>query len=234
MFILQDLFKMEIMSEKTKELFWRTGADGALELVDKTTGMVLEREKRKTPPKIGASRGPKSAVEKKTHHWFITETGDRVWVPKTFNQDAPNVYPYSRIVAEEVIRLIAEGKTVLEISKMEGMPPPAAIYYWKRRYQEFSAEMKMAREMRAEVFQDEAIQRAKDSRESTVHRDRLEVETLKWAAEVNDPNTYGKRTKVVGDPDQPLGFVVLTGVPDPEPAIPVEGRKLDEPGTEGP
>ena len=75
----------------------------------------------------------------------------------------------------------------------------------------FLEKMKSAKKSRAQVFENLAIQTA-ENEGGDVHRDRLKTETYKWVAEVNDPETYGKKTKMEMGQGA-IQIVVETGVP---------------------
>jgi hypothetical protein len=86
-----------------------------------------------------------------------------------------------------------------------------------------------AREIRAGYYHDVAIEKAEKVTRNTVAQTKLQVETYKWAAEKGDPNRYGTRTKIVGDPDQPVAIIVETGIRESQPKpIEVEGENVGE------
>lgn len=206
------------MTEEAGE--WVARQDGTLELVDPTTGEVLAREKRNPAAlertKNGGKLGPAGDYppQSKTHHWILDKHGRRCWVPKGTNPDQlPGlIYPYAETTADHICRFLVEGNTLDAIGKMPEMPPIHILYKWMARYPEFKTRVKEARKLRAENFHDKALETAKNSKESRVQSDRLKVETLKWAAERGDPDSYGKQTKIVGDPERPIAILVDTGI----------------------
>lgn len=199
---------------------WKTRADGVLELIDTDTGAVLAIQKQKEIKKEIISKGGRPpgrppANSPETHHWVIDGKGRKLWVPKGTNPDSlPRlIYPYCEVTSDFVLQKITEGMTLPSISKLEGMPPVAAFYKWMRDYPEFRTKMELARKARAEFYADQAIETARSADDDTVQADRLRVDTYKWAAEVNDRETYGKQTKVTGNTG-PTVIFIDTGIKD--------------------
>jgi hypothetical protein len=90
----------------------------------------------------------------------------------------------------------------------------------------FLEKMKSAKKSRAQVFENLAIQTA-ENESGDVHRDRLKVDTYRWTAEVNDPETYGKKTKIEGAQGA-IQIVVDTGIKrDNEKPIDVEFKNVE-------
>lgn len=193
------------MAKKEK---WRTGLDGVLELVDEETGKVIFREKK----------GPKNKVpltkQGGTFHYVIDNAGRTVWCPKGTNpDDLPHVvYPYSEVTCSLILEKIASGMLLTQVCRLEGMPPYHVVNKWLLRYPDFKALMKEARLAKGEFYADKAIETAEEADEDNVQAHRLKVDTYKWAAEVNDRNTYGKNVKVSGDAEQPVAFMISTGI----------------------
>jgi hypothetical protein len=145
-----------------------------------------------------------------------------VQAPKGHDEDGRPVYssnrryPWSQIQADKVLTLVTQGKTLKQISKMPGMPCRDTLGKWKRDVVGFKEQWEIAEKLQAEYHRDEALEIARNSKESRVQSDRLKVDTLKWAAEMGDRSKYGKQTKLVGDADHPIAFLIATGVPEPE------------------
>lgn len=160
-------------------------------------------------------------------HWVRDASGKKHYVMKGTNPDLwvnPSTrvkYPYSKVTRELILERVSAGDSVREIGKTEGFPPAATIFQWMRNYSEFRAQMKAAREIRGFAAEDEALEIARDAKEHNVQSSRLKVDTLKWVAEVNNPEIYGKKTKVIGDPNAPVSFLIDTGIRrDSTPALP--------------
>lgn len=54
------------------------------------------------------------------------------------------------------------------------------------------------------------------------------MDTYKWAAEVNNPEQFGKRTKVVGDASNPVVFVIDTGIRRDEKVVETIQEKIPD------
>jgi hypothetical protein len=163
----------------------------------------------------------------------LDSAGRKIRVPKGTNPDhiPRRVWPFSEVTCMHICQKIGEGCTLREIGLMEGFPPKNVIDMWSRKYPEFREELRQARASRAEYFHDEIIEVARNTDEFKNKADRLKIDTYKWVAAVNDPNTYGNQTKLTGDPNAPLSFVIETGVRragDPG-AIPAEGGTMPDP-----
>ena len=89
--------------------------------------------------------------------------------------------------------------------------------------------MKGAMESRGFLFQDKAISAAEDARGDSseeVAAQRLKVDTYKWAAEVNNPEVFGKKTKIEGT-TAPTVIVIETGIRrEEQPAIEVKATEV--------
>lgn len=204
------------MAEKT-----RVNDLGFVEGYDDETGEILWVQKVPKQPTGPVQRGrPRGRPSKKTQV-ILDGAGHKLTVPRGTNPDEiPHlVWPFSKVTAAHICQKLTEGKTIKEIGLMEGFPPAYVIHGWSRKYPEFKAEIKAAREARAEYFHDEVIETAKNTKEYKNKSDRLKIESYKWAAAVNDPATFANRTKISGDADAPLTIILDTGVP----------RAIDEP-----
>jgi hypothetical protein len=203
------------MGEKT-----RMNALGLVEGYDEATGKVLWTEKKipdqdpLAPKKRGRPRGRPTKASTETHHFVVGPNGKKIWVPKGTNPDhMPKlVWPFSEVTCGFICQMVTEGKTIREISLTEGFPPKNVIDHWARKYPEFREDLRLARIARAEYYHDEIIEIAHKTKKSTINEDRLKSEIFKWGAAVGDPDTYGNRTKISGDPNAPLQLLVDTGV----------------------
>lgn len=103
---------------------------------------------------------------------------------------------------------------------------------------EFDQMFRWAKRVRAELLRDEALETALSANgesERMVAGIKLAVETLKWAAEKDDPETFGNRTKIDGT----LGVMQLivdtgirrepTNITPPQPEKPLLPPDEDEP-----
>lgn len=132
------------------------------------------------------------------------ETGDIVWVQKDLPLEEQRKlagrkfhYPYSRLLAERVCTMVAEGKTLTQISRMDGMPRYSTIARWKRDHPEFLELYKIAVEDRGEFYftkMMEEVESAKADRDD-VALARLKSDIFKYAAKVSSPKEFSETVK---------------------------------------
>lgn len=121
---------------------------------------------------------------------------------------------YSLLKADQICQMLIEGKTLKQICSMPDMPSSARIYHWLAMHPEFKQRYEEARKQRAEYFHDEAIHIATQPlMKDEVPGAKLAVETLKWAAEKNDPHRFGKKD-TVEHTGQAINITLQTGVLD--------------------
>lgn len=124
-----------------------------------------------------------------------------------------NRYVYKTDIARAIADLIGQGKTLSHISSLPNMPPLSVISFWRKRYPDFDEAVILARKEAAEAFHDKVIDLANttENKEDVFVND-FKAKSFKWAAEKADPSRYGNQTKIVGDANQPLQFIIDTGV----------------------
>lgn len=148
---------------------------------------------------------------------------------------------YSPFTATRSIELYSEGKTFREIA--ETLSKDTGKYFaegevknWMIKHGDFKVKMKAARECRALFAEDKVITAAEEADEDNVQANRLKVDAYKWLAEVSNPEVYGKKTKLVGDPNAPISFIIDTGIrrdplPEYEPSKVIEVPTVALPST---
>ena len=120
---------------------------------------------------------------------------------------------YNLPTASAIISKLLEGKTITSICKHESMPPIAAVYRWRRQHPDFDEKINEARRFAAEIMHDKVLDLADETTcKEDVHVNEFKSKQWKWSAEKNDPEKFGTRTKIVGDPNQPLGIILDTGI----------------------
>jgi hypothetical protein len=159
---------------------------------------------------ICVQRTPTDFLASKFEHLVKLETPEgTVWVEKGIDLDKINFekpWPFSKLMGDLLCQRIVEGITLLKACE-EFKVPYSLVCRWKREFPEFGEALEAARKDRAEAFHDKAIQKAQESK-----RPYLEVDTLRWAAEKGDAQRFGNQTKIVGDKNAPLAFVLDTGI----------------------
>lgn len=111
-------------------------------------------------------------------------------------------YALSDALADVICQKVMEGTAFTDIPLIPGMPSIGALRRWQKNSPEFAERIKEARRYRAEKMRDTAVNLGKDS----VGRDKdeipgrkLAIDSLKWAAEKDDPATYGSKIEVAGN-----------------------------------
>ena len=109
---------------------------------------------------------------------------------------------YSKDIADEICRRIAQGEIWFKICNTGRMPSYTLIYSWMRKYPEFAEAYAQAREMAADLRADKVLAVAEDTTPATVQADRLKVGALQWHAGKSAPRRYGARAGVRDDQDE--------------------------------
>lgn len=206
----------------------RVTPDGLLEGYDEATGEVVWRQPEKSD-KLGRPIGKRRKASAVPVHKVIDGDGKKVWAYKNVNPDhipLKKIWHYSQVYRDQICARLMENKTITSICLEEGFPPLSVICRWMVDHPEFKLAMKEAREMRAYVQADKVIDLAEetgDKDEAIVNR--LKIEAYKWAAEKNNPDEYGVRVKHQGDAQNPIAWVISTGVPQ-APAIEVKSEPV--------
>lgn len=192
------------MERKTK---WEELPNGDLQEVDTDTGEVLTYQ-----PAKRKKRKPKGTEE--THHWVQMPDGKKYWVPKGTNPDTlpHKVWPVSAAMDEQILALVAQGKTLTWIGKQVGFPPASTIYNWLARRPDFHTLYEKMQKIAGHALRDQAIDAAEEVDPKSAYAQKVKHDIYKWGAQVANPSSYG--TKVQQQVDHTVkGFVVVTGVP---------------------
>ncbi len=217
-----------------KKLVWKTNEKGTLNGHDPETDKVVLAGKDCSEPKRR-----RKILRKGNFHRVKTSEGKMALVAVGTNpDDLPRVlYPESDVTKNNILDLIMKGETLSSIGTKEGFPPTSTINQWLRKNEgdnHFKKDMAVARRFRAEAFHDKIIETAENVTEDEIGSAKVKLDAYKWAAGVNDPDTFGNRTKVVGDPNSPIAIVVDTGIrreldaKDDEGVIVTTGHPLQE------
>jgi hypothetical protein len=151
-------------------------------------------------------------------------------------QKAPvHRYQYDLRWRDLIIAYMLDGKRLKDIGNIEGMPNHACIMRWRLMNPDFDEKINEVRRIMAEDYHDRALEAATSPADEDTRMDqrKLAVETLKWAAERNDPMKFGGSTKILGDKNAPIGLYVLnTGIDRGVPNEPTTIRDINELCTE--
>lgn len=127
----------------------------------------------------------------------------------------PSPINYSILMADHICALVREGKTLTSICQMPDMPSIHRLYTWVHNNPELKEKLKEAKKDRADAYADLALEIAlRTEDKNDVPAAKLKIETLKWAAEKANPETYGKKEEsgVKGGPS--INITLHTGVLD--------------------
>jgi hypothetical protein len=134
--------------------------------------------------------------------------------PKKNPVGAPTTY--NQHIATVICIRLAEGESLKQILRTEGMPVQSAVYEWLLRHPEFAEKYTRAREEQADTLADEIIAIADESPETVEVRDKegnvidikidsgyvgyqkQRIEARKWTAMKLKPKKYGDRVAVEG------------------------------------
>jgi len=97
---------------------------------------------------------------------------------------------YTPELAAEICERLAEGESLLSISRDPAMPTASAIYDWIERHPEFEAMYVRARRLQAETLFDMAREVAMGATPKTVWADRLRYDAIRWQAARLAPRKY--------------------------------------------
>jgi len=130
---------------------------------------------------------------------------------------------YTQQLANLICLRIAEGESLREIVKTEGMPERATIYEWLLNKPDFADQYTRAREEQADTLADEIIAIADeqpeiipvlDKRTGELIEHKLDnaflqwqknrIDARKWTAMKLKPKKYGERVALAGDAESPI------------------------------
>jgi frataxin-like iron-binding protein CyaY len=129
---------------------------------------------------------------------------------------------YTQHIANVICMRIAEGESLREIVKTEGMPDRTTVYDWLLRHEEFAHQYTRAREEQADTLADEILAIADEAPEVDYIRDKhgnvidikidsgyvsyqkQRIDSRKWIAMKLKPKKYGDKLALGGDAENPL------------------------------
>lgn len=124
---------------------------------------------------------------------------------------------FSEEIVEAILDLYLQGMPLYKIAAMEGMPCQGTVWKWMRDMPHFRERITACRRIRAMQHEEQALAVADPNLgKDEVPAARLAHDAHRWAAEVNDPEVYGKRTTIQGDATKPIVFKVISHIPESE------------------
>lgn len=130
----------------------------------------------------------------------------------------PRIVHSNELVAT-ILDRVANGEPLSKVCSTPNMPTRKSFFQWVAKDPEIMSGYKLAIDMRADLYAEETISIADDSRNDTqidddgvrivnhdhIARARLRVDSRKWYASKLAPKKYGDAVKLSGDPENPLG-----------------------------
>ncbi len=133
---------------------------------------------------------------------------------------------YTKKLANEICKRMAEGESVSSICADKHMPAKATVTNWKLKNTEgFGEQYTHAHEARQEFLFSELLEIADDGRNDWMEREngsecidsehiqrsKLRIETRKWQLSKMNPKLYGDKTQLTGaDGDGPVKVEAIT------------------------
>jgi len=194
-----------------KNAFVRINKQGLYEVIDENTGNILSVQK------TAEFKQEKKLIP------HILEDGSTVNLeegvdPKAIGLKSIRQYEYNLYMANIICQKVAEGKTLLSISKDPDMPPYYMILQWRRKNKDFEQALANARRDRADFYHEEAIDTAMSlpseaTEKEYVAASRTKIDTLMKASERENPEKYNVKQKGVEVNVAAQTVVYETGVP---------------------
>lgn len=184
-------------------IYHRINEKGLLEAVDLLTGRIVavqhDHSEFKNP------NDPKYTKVTDLNGNTVYIANELVASGKTpFDKD----HGYSTFFADLIIQKVVEGCTLTKACKELDLAY-SIVNRWKNTNVEFRKRLEDAYRDRAEKQADEILEIAEETRDA-----KARIDARKWAAEKFNPEKFGQKTKISGDKDAPLQFVIQTGVPE--------------------
>jgi len=110
---------------------------------------------------------------------------------------------------------VREGKTLNEISEIEGMPPLHLMYNWRRFHPDFKKNLEIARKDRAEYYHDKAVEVLKGAdgaSKEEVPGHKLQFDGFLKLAERGNPEAFNAKPQVLQQSAAPAMIVINTGI----------------------
>lgn len=192
--------------------FYTLDDRGAVQAVNLHTGAVRTIET--------SLADPGKVLEMDKFQKVLNRHGEMVWVPNQISsEDMQEIQgkayhkPYSPLLADHICSLIAEGKTLVDISRMPGYPPYSTIARWRRQHPEFQTMYKLARGDRAEIYFHKIMEQVEQAQANSdeIALARLKTDIYKFAAKVCAPEDFAEKTTI--DAKVAVGtFAIETGI----------------------
>lgn len=203
------------MSEsKRKTYIYHSPTTGLIETIDEETGIIILIQKSMRDDLLG---NMKDTLPYKETNGIRTRIERGVGIEER-GLMLTKRWVYTETLAELIVQKVTEGKTLIDICKRVSvagepiMPPYFILAKWRQDRPEFNEKIEQAFKARSEVYHDKAITGAEMADDDNAVSSKIVVDTMKWSAGVDNPDRFGNKTKVSGDVDAPITFVISTGI----------------------
>jgi hypothetical protein len=133
---------------------------------------------------------------------------------------------YTPKVAQLICDLLADGKSLIQITSLQEMPGETTVRMWLRRHAEFRRDYARARRWQARYYAEQMIEIADDVSEDAtgelrmpnavaVNRAKLRIDTRKWIAAKLLPKKYGDSQTLKAEHSGSVGIQLVHSVPQP-------------------
>lgn len=113
--------------------------------------------------------------------------------------------------ADEICERLADGESLRDICKTDGMPTAQGVRYWVNTYRGFSERYARAREAQADSYFEDMIDIADNVRvdAESIQKARLQNDTRKFAVAKMLPKKYGDRVDLTITQEAPPLTIVF-------------------------
>lgn len=123
----------------------------------------------------------------------------------------PSVYRDE--IADKILDMMMDGKSIRSICEEEGMPSRRTVLRWQERYPDFDAKCARARTLQADVIHDDLIDIEDGVLAGTIAPDaaRAAISSKQWRSAKLAPKKYGDkmRTEISGPEGAPMRTISL-------------------------
>lgn len=110
--------------------------------------------------------------------------------------------PFSKMLGDLICEQIVEGKSRVLAAQTFNVKY-STLRFWERENEDFKLALQQAEKDRADYYFEESMELARRT---------SDLKGLQWGAEKSNPEKYGNKTKISGDANAPIQFVIDTGI----------------------
>lgn len=130
---------------------------------------------------------------------------------------------YSQDIADTICSQLAEGMSLREVCRQDGMPDKATVMRWLHNQPDFRDQYTRAKDIGIEAIAEDILDIADDGENDwmerknpdgenigwafngeAARRSQIRIDARKWLLSKLAPKKYGDKTTLAGDPDSPL------------------------------